>query len=304
MTCRALNAMLQAQLTNMTTIATSRQPVHTLAGHSESPGPSSRHGLRGQTEIDNTDKLVIPHAPDELDHHDYPSARFWTHASWNNHKKNQINQGINPVNLGFLCDEDGTRVSKDRLVAMTKHAKQLWTSCYHLRMDPPTWTKKCDDTAHFFSRNMRISFAEFGLCENDWKVEAFAVIWCPDWASDVQGSGMLTRKSSFILFFSTIYAVFQVNGLQEENERTMTTKKPHLKQRNKKSLRHRCLLTPPSLTLSTMTKNYCHKGNLKVLFQPSLQRSQLQPVNPCCLLFLARHHHLKVQHHPSRYSQR
>ena len=86
-------------------------------------------------------------------------------------------------------------------MAMTKRAKQLWTSCYHLRMDPPTWTKKCDDAALFFSRNMRISFSEFSLCENDWKAEAFAVIRYPDWASDVRGSGTLIRKSSFDSFF-------------------------------------------------------------------------------------------------------
>ena len=201
MTCRALNSQLQAQLANMTTIATSWQLFHIPAVRLESPGPSSRHGPHGLNETDNTDKLVIPRAPEELDPDDYPSAHFWTHASWNNYKKNQINQGINPVSLGFLCDEEGTRVSKDRLLAMTKRAKQLWTSCYHLRMDPPTWTKKCDDTALFFSRNMHISFTEFGLCENDWKAETFAIIRYPDWASDVRGSGTLTCKSSFILLF-------------------------------------------------------------------------------------------------------
>lgn len=152
MTFRALNSQLQAQLANMTTIATSRQLFHTPAVHLESPGPSSRHGPHGLNETDNTDKLVIPRAPEELDPDDYPSACFWTYASWNNYKKNQINQGINPVSLGFLCNEEGTRVSKDCLLAMTKHAKQLWTSCYHLRMDPPTWTKKCDDTALFFHK--------------------------------------------------------------------------------------------------------------------------------------------------------
>ena len=129
----------------MTTIATSR-PVY--PPRSESPALSRPH--RTENHDDDVDKLLIPHAPEELDRNDYPSARFWTHASWNNHKNNQVNQGINPFNLGFLCNEDGTQASKDRIIAMTKHAKQLWTSCYHLRMDPPTWTKKCDDAALFF----------------------------------------------------------------------------------------------------------------------------------------------------------
>lgn len=174
------------------TIATSR-PTHF---RSESPPLK-----RCQPEVEDFDKLVIPHAPEELDPEDYPSACFWTHANWNDHRKSQVNQGVNVFNLGFVCDENGKRVSKEHLTAMTKCAKQLWNTCYHLRMDPPTWTKKCEDAALYFSRNMRISFPEFGLCENDWKAEAFAVIRYPDWASDVRRSGTLIRELSFYPVF-------------------------------------------------------------------------------------------------------
>lgn len=153
---------------------------------------------RRQPENGDLDKLVIPCASEELDPDDYVSARFWTQTSWNDLKRNKVNQGFNVKNLGFICDEDGNPVSKERLATMTKRAKQLWTTCYHLRMDPPSWTKKTEDVALYFSRNMRLSFPEFTLCENDWKAEAFAVIRYPDWSSDVRGSGTLTRE--FILY--------------------------------------------------------------------------------------------------------
>jgi len=270
MTSRALNVQLRGLLTDMTTIATC-QKVH--PARSESPAPSR---LR---ESDDVDKLVIPGALEELDPDDYPSGLFWTQTSWNTHKKNQVNQGTNPFNLGFIRNEDGTRVSKDRLMAMTKRAKQLWTSCYHLRMDPPTWTKKCDDAALFFSRNMRISFSEFSLCENDWKVEAFAVIRYPDWASDVRGSGTLTRKSSFdSILFKTVYALFQVNDHRRESERATTKKNLDQNRRNRRLPLQRYVPAPPSSTLTTRTIS-CH--NRKVHFQLPLQPPRLPLVWPC-----------------------
>ena len=192
---RALNAQLQIQLANMTTIATSRTPSHIRSKSLVGPLQPL------QPEMDAVDKLVIPCAPEELDPEDYESACFWTQISWNNYKKHQVNQGLNVKSLGFMCNADGDLVSKERLATMTKRAKQLWTTCYHLRMDPPSWTKKTEDVSLYFIRNMRISFPEFALCEGNWKAEAFAVIRYPDWASDVRGSGTLTRELLFHLSF-------------------------------------------------------------------------------------------------------
>ena len=201
---RALNAQLQIQLTNMMTIATSR--TSSVACSKSLVGPLQPL----QPEKDDVDKLVIPRVPEELDSDDYQLARFWTQIGWNNHKKHQVNQGLNVKSLGFMCDADGDLVSKEHLATMTKHAKQLWTTCYHLRMDPPSWTKKTEDVSMYFLRNMRISFPKFALCEENWKAEAFAVIRYPDWASDVRGSGTLTRERLFYSSFQSyiIYAHF------------------------------------------------------------------------------------------------
>lgn len=181
----------------MTTIATSRTPSSVRSKSLVGPLQPL------QPEKDDVNKLVIPCVPDELDPDDYESARFWMQIGWNNHKKHQVNQGLNVKSLGFMCDADGDPVSKERLTTMTKRAKQLWMTCYHLRMDPPSWTKKTEDVSNYFSRNMRISFPEFALCEGNWKAEAFAVIRYPDWASDVRGSGTLIRE---LLFYSNFYS--------------------------------------------------------------------------------------------------
>lgn len=98
---------------------------------------------------------ALPPALSELDSDDYPNVRYWTQSSWIEYIKKQTNQGSTVFGLAFLCDADGNRVSKDRLEAMTKRAKQLWTTLYRHRQDPLTWGKKGDFVADFFSRHMR-----------------------------------------------------------------------------------------------------------------------------------------------------
>lgn len=212
----------------MTTIATCQK---VLPACSESPAPSRL------CESDDVNKLVIPGALEELDPDDYPSGLFWTQASWNIHKKNQVNQGINPFNLGFICDEDGTRVLKDCLMAMTKRAKQLWTSCYHLCMDPPTWTKKCDDAALFFCTTCTFLFLKFHCVRMTGKQRLLLL-------STTQ-TGLLMYKAqeplyiSLLLipfFFSTVFALFQVKDHQKESERTTT--KENLAQKTEDSRHH------------------------------------------------------------------
>ena len=78
---RALNAQLQIQLTNMTTIATSR--TSSVARSKSLVGPLQPL----QPKKNDVNKLVIPCVPEELDSDDYQSVRFWTQIGWNNHKK-------------------------------------------------------------------------------------------------------------------------------------------------------------------------------------------------------------------------
>ncbi|KAF8799949.1 hypothetical protein BYT27DRAFT_7263333 [Phlegmacium glaucopus] len=186
---KALNAQMQAQLDrSMTALAMSRTLV---PAQSNSPVPvkPSRHDKE-----DPDGPPILPPALSELDPEDYPDARYWTQSSWTEYKKNQLNQGSTIFGLGFLCDADGNRVSKDRLDAMTKRAKQLWNTLFRHRQDPFTWGKKGDFVADFFSRQMRNSFPEFGLCEGNWKADAFAIVRYPDWSSKVRSSGTILQE--------------------------------------------------------------------------------------------------------------
>ena len=202
----------------MTTIATSHTPSR---AHSKSPvGP-----LQPLQPKKDDYKLVIPHVPEELDPDDYELAHFWMQIGWNNHKKNQVNQGLNIKSLSFMCDADGDPVSKEHLATMMKRAKQLWMTCYHLHMDPPSWTKKTKDVSMYFLRNMCISFPKFALCERNWKAEAFAVIQYLDWASDVRGSGALTHE---LLFYSSFdsYIIYVHSSREMGKRKSDDTEKP------------------------------------------------------------------------------
>jgi len=82
---------------------------------------------------------TLPPPLDELDPDDYPGTIYWTQSSWIEYKKKQANQGYGVFGLAFLCNAEGDRVSRDRLDAMTKRAKQLWNTLYRHRQDPTTW---------------------------------------------------------------------------------------------------------------------------------------------------------------------
>ena len=162
---------------------------HTLApAHLNSPVSIKPAWL----DKDNPDgPPTLPPALDELDPDDYPDTLYWTQSSWIEYKKKQANQGYSIFGLTFLCNTEGDCVSRDRLDAMMKCTKQLWNTLYWHHQDPTTWGKKGNFIADFFSRHMHNSFMEFGLCEGNWKADAFAIVHYPDWASKVHTTGAI-----------------------------------------------------------------------------------------------------------------
>jgi len=153
--------------------------------------------------MEDADAPTLPPAVAELDPDDYPNACYWTQSSWTEYKKKRINQGFPVYGLDFMRDEDGEKISDDRLGLMTKCAKQLWNTLYRYRQDPSSWGKKTDFEADFFSRHMQNSFSEFGLCEGSWKAEAFAIIHYSDWSSKVRNSSAILRAFFFILVMNS-----------------------------------------------------------------------------------------------------
>ena len=173
---------------------------------SHPPVPPQLNSLPVKTlrsDREDSDAPTLPPALSELDPEDYPHACYWTQSSWTEYKKKRTNQGFTVYGLDFMRDEDGEKISDERLSAMTKRAKQLWNTLYRYRQDPSSWGKKTDFEADFFSRHMRLSFSEFGLCEGSWKAEAFAIIRYPDWSSKVRNSGTILRAFFFFIFVSS-----------------------------------------------------------------------------------------------------
>ena len=104
--------------------------------------PQENHHLRDSRESQgSTDRfpLKIPPALPQLDLDDYPNACFWTAQQWQQFLNNQMDYGNSHGKLGFICDEDGNPVSKERIKKMTETAKKLWSDLFRHRYDPETW---------------------------------------------------------------------------------------------------------------------------------------------------------------------
>ena len=163
--------------------------------------------------------LISPPAPPLLDEEDYPHTRFWTMQEWQRFLNDQMDYGKSIGKLGFICDEDGNTVSKDRIKKMTETAKRLWSDLYRHRYDPDTWrcvTMRADE---YYTNNMRIAFPELSLCADNWKVQALATIRYPDWTNGLRSTGRLTR-TQFSMIISYIFRVFFLGQVPSVNTNT------------------------------------------------------------------------------------
>jgi hypothetical protein len=130
---------------------------------------------------------------------EYPDVRFWSRSEWVRYDNKQREGGSSPGKLDFLCDSEGSIVSKERLKSMTIVASSIWATFYRFRHDPYTWRKKTDWVSDYFARSMRQKFPEFRYCEDNWKVESFAMIKYPDWCGNSRASGTLLSMLYLLL---------------------------------------------------------------------------------------------------------
>ena len=136
--------------------------------------------------------LIIPPSPADCNQMDFKNAKFWTWGEWQRHQKRCKEQGNDCKKLDFLTDADGKPLDDDQIDSMMKHAWILWNSLYKEHEDPVTWSIRSMTGSTYFSNNMRIKYPELHLCEGDWKVHAFAMVWFPDcygstWARSQRG---------------------------------------------------------------------------------------------------------------------
>lgn len=163
--------------------------------------------------------LRTPAALPPLDEEDYPNARFWTMQEWQKYMNDQIEYGRTPGKLGFICDEDGNPVSKERIKKMTDTAKKLWSDLYHHRYDPDTWHYVAMCADEYYTNNMCIIFPELRLCADNWKVQSLATIRYPDWSNGLRTTGRLTR-SHFLRINFLIFMFFRPSSFDQHEQST------------------------------------------------------------------------------------
>jgi hypothetical protein len=146
------------------------------------------------------DGLVIPRAPALFTKEDKPDAKFWVKDDWKKYQKTCAERNRDCSKLDFVTDENGEVVGRSRLSAMSTRARELFTTLHRHGRDPVSWSTRGAEEAEYFSNIMRTKFQEFSLCDNDWKVHAFATERYPDWCKDVRDGGHLTRIIFGIIF--------------------------------------------------------------------------------------------------------
>jgi len=173
---------------------TTKAPVAQPSMTSNSQAHGSHHP---ESAVKASDlQLDIPHPPPPCSHDDFPSVKFWKKETWIDAENQHREKGGSLPRLRFVEDKDGNKVSEGRLKAMTEKAKVIFNTLYHLRNDPPSWKAKTQPAGEYFSNTMCLAFEEFRWCENDWKVEQFAVVRFPDWSRHTrEGGGRLLRMS-------------------------------------------------------------------------------------------------------------
>jgi hypothetical protein len=141
--------------------------------------------------------LDVPAPLEQLDVGKYPYVKFWHSSDWTHFKSKKSDVGMPFHKLQFMEDKNGKPVSPERLVKMTKTAKELWNELYSTRSDPATWSKKLHSNSQYFARTMQSEYPEFCYCEGNWKADAFATIRFPDWNRADRSSGALSREFKF-----------------------------------------------------------------------------------------------------------
>lgn len=188
---RALNIQLNNQLEKLMAGLLGSRPHTGMDIQTSESAPSDLVQIHG-TAANNLPEL--PPLGSLYNKEDYPDAHFWSKSEWIRYDNRQREAGSSPGKLDFLGDSEGKTVSKERLKSMTLTATTIWATFYRLRQDPHTWMKKTDWVSDYFSRYMRQKYPEFRYCEDNWKVESFAIIKYPDWCGNSRASGTLLRR--------------------------------------------------------------------------------------------------------------
>jgi hypothetical protein len=164
-----------------------------IYAHTSESGPSHRPLAMPSVAVGAENTLPQTTPPPPCDRVDFPAVPYWSKEAWSKHTRSEEDRGRDPGKFGFLTDEAGFPVSKDRVSAMMATARSLFVELYRARCDPETWRVVSESGAEYFNNKISAKFPEFLLCDDQWKCLSFATIQYPTWKRDHRGKGKITR---------------------------------------------------------------------------------------------------------------
>ena len=139
----------------------------------------------------------LPSLPD-ADEANYPNVKFWRRNQWREFSdqakgatdptkdnitvrgRTAVAQGENISTL-YIEDENGEPVDGERLTAIRKLARSIWTKFADLGQAPKTWGRANLSLINEYRMELRRQFPEFRFCENHWKADLLATENYPSW---------------------------------------------------------------------------------------------------------------------------
>lgn len=153
--------------------------------HQHKSSMSMFHGQRPIVDLTNTSsadilrekknflQVLFPGTDTDikLERSQYPLVRFWTRAEWTRGSR-----------TSHLEDEDGTLVPDARIREIRQHIAQKIDQVKKIKPNllAKNWTHSDMEFRQALYQNLRLTFSEFSLCDDDWKAKAMVSMWYSD----------------------------------------------------------------------------------------------------------------------------
>ncbi|KAM6492730.1 hypothetical protein JOM56_012454 [Amanita muscaria] len=153
--------------------------------HQHKSSMSMFHGQRPIVDLTNTSsadilrekknflQVLFPGTDTDikLERSQYPLVRFWTRAEWTRGSR-----------TSYLEDEDGTLVPDARIREIRQHIAQKIDQVKKIKPNllAKNWTHSDMEFRQALYQNLRLTFSEFSLCDDDWKAKAMVSMWYSD----------------------------------------------------------------------------------------------------------------------------
>ncbi|KAM6491218.1 hypothetical protein JOM56_013457 [Amanita muscaria] len=162
----------------------------------------------------------------KLNRSQYPLVKFWTRSSWTGGSR-----------TSYMEDENGIVVPDSRIREIREHIAQKFNEVKRHRRDllAKSWTYADMELRQAFYRNLRNTFLEFALCDDNWKAKSMISIWYSDHFQKTQVGDNVTVKTE-----ATTSTTKEEKGKRRQSvdESALPSKKPKFTHGELPSLRN------------------------------------------------------------------